>query len=222
MIAGDHPFFYLEPLFGRGGALFHFSRYVYTPDSLFDERETFHVRGTDITAQWLEEQFGALKRHQELAIHSKVLLDGRTAHIPMLDFATDHMGSEELDRVRAFLPDRVFSTSAFYSTGRSYHAYSTHLLGPKEWYALLGRALLINPRDDGQIVDARWVGHRLIAGYGSLRISNNSGQYRGMPKRVGIRTLTESRLVRSPEPADAGTPPGLYGLDSARDEPGDK
>lgn len=219
MIAGDHPFFYLEPLFGRRGAVFHFSRYVYTPDSLFDDRETLQVGGKEITAEWLEEQLGVLKRHQELAIHSKVLLDGRAAHIPMLDFARDHIGAEELHRVKAFLPDRVFSTSAFYTTGRSYHSYSTHLLGPKEWHEFLGRALLINPRDDSQIVDARWVGHRLIAGYCSLRFSNNSGQYMGMPRKIGIRTLVESKLVRSPEPPDIGTPSGVYALDSAGNEP---
>ncbi len=196
MFAGDHPFFFLEPLFGRSGAVFHFSRYVYTPDSLFDDRETFQMRGTDITSDWLEEQFGSLKHDQELAIHSNVLLDGRAVHIPMLDFAVGHIGPEELDRIRAFLPERIFLTSTFYSSGRSYHVYATSLLGPKEWYEFLGRALLINPRDGKQIVDARWVGHRLIAGYCSLRLSNRSGRYRGMPKRVGVRALAESRCVR--------------------------
>jgi hypothetical protein len=218
MIAGDHPFFYLESLFGRRRAVFHFSRYVYTPDSLFDDRETFQVPGVDISAGWLEEQFQALKRDQELAIHSKVLLDGRTAHIPMLDFAMDHLGPAELDRVRAFLPDRVFSTATYYTTGRSYHAYSTHLLGPREWYEFLGRALLINPRDGSPIIDARWVGHRLIAGYCSLRFSNNSGQYRGMPKKVGIRSLVEARSVRSSAPAHTDPLPGIYAMDSSHDE----
>jgi hypothetical protein len=218
MISGDHPFFFLEPLFGRSGAVFHFSRYVYTPDSLFDDRETFQMHGTAITVGWLEEQFASLKRHQELAIHSKVLLEGRTVHIPMLDFAVDRIGPEELDRIRAFLPERVFSTSTFYSSGRSYHAYATSLLGPKDWHVFLGRALLINPRDGEQIVDARWVGHRLIAGYCSLRLSNSSGQYRGMPKRVGIRALTESKFVRSPEPTDVGPRPSLYGLGAGWDD----
>jgi hypothetical protein len=111
----------------------------------------------------------------------------------MLDFAIDQIGPEELRRIRAFLPERVFLTSDFFSSGRSYHGYATSLLGPKQWHEFLGRALLINSRDSEQIVDARWVGHRLIAGYGSLRLSNSSGQYMGMPKRAGIRTLTERK-----------------------------
>jgi hypothetical protein len=202
MIADDHPFFFLEPLFAKEGAVFQFSRYIYAPDSLFDERELFEVIGSDVTVDWLEGQFGTLKPDQELAIHSKVVIDGRSVHIPMLDFATDHIRPEELYRVRTFLPERVFATSAFYHSGRSFHAYSMHLLGPRDWYSFLGRALLINPRDDRQIIDTRWVGHRLIAGYCSLRFSNNSGQYKGMPRKVSIRTFTESKPVAPLDPRD--------------------
>lgn len=195
MIANDHPFYFLEPLFVREGATFHFSRYVYTPDSLFDEREPLEVSGADLSVEWLENQLEDLKAGQELAIHSKVVIDNNTFHIPMLDFATAQIGPEQLHRVKTFLPKRVFVTSAFYHSGRSFHAYSTHLLGPKDWHAFLGRALLINPRDDRQIIDARWIGHRLIAGYCSLRFSNNSGQYRGMPRQVSIRALTENKAA---------------------------
>jgi hypothetical protein len=196
MIAEDHPFFFLEPLFARERAVFHFSRYVYTRDSLFDQREIIEVTGSELTVDWLEKQFANLKLDQELAIHSKVVIDGRAVHIPMLDFVTDHIGSEDLYRVRAFLPDRVFATSAFYHSGRS------HMLGPKDWYSFLGRALLINPSDDRSIVDTRWVGHRLIAGYCSLRLSNNSGQYKGMPRKVSIRTFTESKAIGPLDPRD--------------------
>lgn len=195
MITDDHPFFFLDPLFAREGAIFQFSRYVYTPDSLFDERELFEASGADLSVEWLENQLEELKPDQELAIHSKVVINKHTFHIPMLDFATDQIGPEQLQRVRMFLPKRVFATSAFYQSGRSFHAYSTHLLGPKDWHAFLGRALLINPRDGRQIIDARWIGHRLIAGYCSLRFSNNSGQYRGMPRQVSIRALTENKAT---------------------------
>jgi hypothetical protein len=193
MIADDHPFFFLESLFARRGAVFQFSRYVYTPDSLFDEREVFDVHGSDLSVEWLQRQIDQLNTDQELAFHSRVQIDGRTHHIPMLDFATDEIGPDQLYRARSFLPERVFATTAFYHSGRSYHAYSTHLLGPKDWHSFLGRVLLINPRDGNQIIDTRWIGHRLIAGYCSLRFSNNSGQYKGMPKRASIRTFMENR-----------------------------
>jgi hypothetical protein len=202
MIDLDHPFFFLEPLFAKEGATFHFSRYVYTPDSLFDERELLEVAGHELTVEWLESATKALGPSQELAIHSLVTIGGRKSHIPMIDFAAHRLGEDELGRIRAFLPSRVFKAASFYHSGRSFHAYSTNLLEPKEWYAFLGRILLINPSNGDQIVDARWVGHRLIAGYCSLRFSNNSRQYMGMPRKMGIRSLIEGKSSRLPEPHD--------------------
>jgi hypothetical protein len=192
MIPESHPYYFLERMFSREEAVFQFSKYVYTPDSLLDQREIFDVSGSSITVDWLEEQFAGLRDDQEIAIHSKVVIDGRTLHIPMLDFAADRIGPEQLYRIKTFLPDRVFATTEFYCSGRSFHAYSSHLLGPKDWQVFLGRSLLINPSNSRQIVDSRWIGHRLIAGYCSLRLSNNSRQYKGLPAKVGIRSFTES------------------------------
>ena len=203
MIDLEHPFFFLEPLFSERGAVFHFSRYVYTPDSLFDEREFLDVSGSDLTVEWLEDAVRELKVDQELAIHSNVTIDNRTWHIPMIDFAADRLATHKLDRVRAFLPPRVFTSMAFFYSGRSFHAYSSTLLSPKDWLGFLGRLLLINPKDGETIVDSRWVGHRLIAGYCSLRFSNNSHHYLGVPKKVGIRGLLESRTGSPVEALDS-------------------
>lgn len=189
MITDDHPIFFLQQLFDRESTVASFSRYVYTPDSLFDDRELFQVPGSEIGSGWLETEIGKLRPDQELAIHSNVTINGRTWHIPMLDFSTEQIGPDGLHRIRAFMPRQVFSATAFYSTGRSFHAYSTHLLAPKDWHTFLGRSLLINPKEGHAIVDTRWIGHRLIAGYCSLRFSNNSHQYLAMPRRVGIQSL---------------------------------
>jgi hypothetical protein len=202
MIGKDHPVYFLEPLFAREGALFHFSRYVYKPDSLLDDRELLTVAGSDLTIDWFEKQFESLEHDQELAIHSTVAMNGRALHIPMLDFATNHIGPMQLHRLQMFLPKRVFTNFAFYNSGRSFHAYSAHLLPPKDWYQFLGRALLVNPRDQAEIIDARWVGHRLIGGYCSLRLSNNSQQYKGMPKKVSIRALTEEQAIAPLDPRE--------------------
>lgn len=202
MITDDHPLYFLESLFEHAEAVFQFSRYIYTPDSLLDDREIFDVAGSDISPEWLEAEITSLRANQELAIHSNVRIGGRTVHIPMLDFATDHIGPEQLDRISAFLPRRVFLSSAFYHSGRSFHAYSTTLLGPKDWHSFLGRALLINPRDGESIIDARWIGHRLMAGYCSLRFSNNSHQYRGMPRKVTLQSFLSYSSTRDHEYQD--------------------
>lgn len=196
MIDKDHPFFFLERLFSIEKSIFHFSRYTYTPDSLFDDREHLSVTGADLTRGWVDAAIDSLEPDQELALHSKVAVDGRTQHIPMIDFSAAELCSEDLGRIRAYLPKSVFLSLGFYRSGRSFHAYSARLLGPKAWMQLMGRLLLINQRHRHEVVDTRWIGHRLIAGYCSLRFSSNTDQYLSMPRKVEIVTILKSKPPR--------------------------
>ncbi|WP_434735547.1 primase 1D-like protein [Candidatus Accumulibacter propinquus] len=185
MISQNHPFHFLSSLFRKEGATCEFSKYVYAPDSLLDEREIISVSSDDLTETWIESTLSSLRPDQELAIHSKVSMAGRNWHIPLIDFSLEKDFSHDVfDRMCRYLPKSVMLNMAVYSSGRSFHAYSTTLLTPKEWYVFMGRLLLINQRDVGDVIDTRWVGHRLIGGYGSLRWSNNSGQYLGLPTKV--------------------------------------
>lgn len=45
--------------------------------------------------------------------------------------------------------------------------------------------LLANPKNDKQVVDSRWVAHRLIAGYAALRWTSHQNQYLSVPALVG-------------------------------------
>lgn len=185
MISESHPIFFLSPLFSREETVFFFSKYTYCPDSLLDEREQMSVSGDDLTPEWVERVVSSLRSDQELAIHSNVRLSGRNYHIPMIDFSLEKgMSQNVFDRMSRYLPKTLMLNMAAFASGRSFHAYSTTLLSPREWYDFMGRVLLVNPRDGDSVVDTRWVGHRLIGGYGSLRWSNNSGQYLGLPSRV--------------------------------------
>ena len=65
----------------------------------------------------------------------------------------------------------------FSNSGRSFHAYSLRLISPKEWREFMGRLLLLNLPGRSSFIDSRWVGHRLVAGYASLRWTANSEQY---------------------------------------------
>lgn len=185
MITEDHPFHYLSSLFRQEDATFALSKYVYTPDSLMDEREILHVSGDELTQDWVEAIVASLRYDQELAFHSTVRMRGRNWHIPMIDFSLERGMSPELfDRMSCYLPKSVMLNMALYSSGRSYHAYSTTLLGLKDWHDFMGRLLLINPRNSDSIIDSRWIGHRLVGGFGSLRWSKNSEQYLTVPSRV--------------------------------------
>lgn len=185
MTFSNHPFNFLVPLFQKHDAEFTFSRYVYTPDSLFDEREIFSLRGDQITEDKIAKEIESLRNDQELAFHSTVRIGGKNLHIPMIDFSIeDPITATIFDRMSRYLPKALMLNMAIYASGRSFHAYSTTLLSPKEWHIYMGKLLLINPRDNKEIVDTRWIGHRLIGGFGSLRWSNSSGIYKGQPIRV--------------------------------------
>lgn len=187
MITECHPFHFLQQLFQKNEATFVFSKYTYTPDSLFDEREFLIFSGEELSEERINQEIRSLRPDQELALHSKVRINGKNLHIPMIDFSIEEtVNSEVFDRMSRYLPKALMLNMAVYASGRSFHAYSTTLLGPKEWFEFMGRLLLINPRNQADIVDSRWVGHRLIGGFGSLRWSNNSGQYLGLPSRIAF------------------------------------
>lgn len=187
MIGKGHPYRFLTYLLQKPSAIFHLSKYVYTADSLFDAREFISVRADEFTEDWVNREIASLAADQELAIHSTVIVSGRTWHIPMIDFAAEGgLSGEIVDRLRLFVPKPVALNMAVYESGRSFHAYSTSLLSPKEWLQFMGRLLLVNPRGTREFVDSRWVGHRLIGGFCALRWSNNSGLYLGEPTRINI------------------------------------
>jgi hypothetical protein len=187
MIAEDHPYFFLASLLAKENAIFHLSKYVYTSDTIFDEREYLSVASSELTVDWVNHAIASLRSDQELALHSRVTIKERTLHIPMIDFSLeDALDSRIIDRMRMFLPRDVMNSIAIFNSGRSFHAYSTTLISPKNWIELMGRLLLINPRNGNQIIDARWIGHRLIGGYSSLRWSNNTQLYADIPKRIAL------------------------------------
>lgn len=187
MITERHPFHFLKPLFKKNNAIFSLSKYVYTPDSLFDERECLVISGADFSETRINQEIVSLRSNQELALHSKVIIKGKTFHIPMIDFSIEELaGDDVFDRMSRYLPKSLMLNMAVYASGKSFHAYSTTLLGPKDWIEFMGRLLLVNPHNQPDIVDARWIGHRLIGGFGSLRWSNSSGLYFGLPSRVAF------------------------------------
>lgn len=90
-------------------------------------------------------------------------------HIPMMDFCCPKT-EESLERIKeamtGFLPgsDRVLLDS-----GQSYHFYGAGVLCPEEWQVFLGKCLLLTG-----LTDPRYIGHSLVAGYCTLRLTASS------------------------------------------------
>ena len=162
-----------------------FSQYKYEPQSPFDERYPFSISARSVNRCWLNKEIDRLKPGWDLAWHSVIRTSkGRTLHVPMIDFTTPRLKGDEMDLIRRMLNRRVTSHLILFSSGRSFHGYSTKLLRPKEWREFMGRLLLLNMPNRPPLIDARWVGHRIMAEYGSLRWSANSPHYIQVPRLV--------------------------------------
>lgn len=185
MISEEHPIYFISDIFRGMDAEIYFSRYNYVRDSLFDDREVFTVDSSVIGREWLDGELNRLEENQELAFHSMFLRKGRKYHVPMIDFSIKEWEKDYvISRMLRLIEKQVVTNMAVYDSGRSFHSYSKSILSPKEWSDFMGRLLLVNPAGEEEIIDSRWVGHRIIGGYSSLRLSNNTQQYVKMPSRI--------------------------------------
>lgn len=182
----SHPFLVANKLVERHSGLltFEFSRYRYVRHTLEDPRETFEVKGWELTEERVRRLFSSLGADEELAIHSRVHhpVFGEM-HIPMIDFVSSRQRLD-LSLLASYLGKDITDELFLFDSGRSVHAYSMRLISNVEWTPFMGTLLLLNLPKKSQIVDPRWVGHRLRAGYSALRWSFNSPNYLKWPKRI--------------------------------------
>lgn len=110
-----------------------------------------------------------------------VLLDGRSAHVPMMDFicTPSPQNAAMLCKLIGALGQ---GRGALLESGRSYHYYGFRLLTDQEWRIFLGKCLLMS-----SFADDRYIGHQLVDGYCVLRLS--SGKLKaGIPRVVAELT----------------------------------
>ncbi|MGZ3695654.1 MAG: primase 1D-like protein [Bdellovibrionota bacterium] len=182
----DHPSSLLPRLSLLGGVAFEFefSKYVYIPQSTRDDREYIRVKGVEAFAQQAS-LLGALNPDQELALHSRIFLASGVKHIPMLDLA-GKFSDLHRDSIAALMKEFTIKEFAVFDSGRSAHVYGIGLLSAERQIQFFARALLLNLPGKPDLVDSRWIGHRIYAGYGSLRWSCNTKQYLSTPKAIGL------------------------------------
>lgn len=159
----------------RKGVVFEFSKYIYKPQVLDDSRQVFSVNGEQLKNDRLKSHIDLLSAKEEIAIHSKLLINGRIQHIPMIDLACDlDVLAESYSILNALVFSKIKGNFFLYKSGNSAHVYGDRLIGISEWFRLQGLLLLCNLPGRPKIVDDRWIGHRIIARYSSLRLTCNS------------------------------------------------
>lgn len=168
----------------RKNVILNFSIYSHEPQSFNDRRKEFKVGFRELNENWLVSVISSLAPHQELSFHSVIEIDNERHHMPMIDLGGR---SNEIKNVCVIeeLSELWNINLDLYSSGRSYHAYGDRLLTGDQWVRFMGSLLLLNVPGKYKIVDTRWVGHRLMGGYSSLRWSNNTTQYKRYPTHLG-------------------------------------
>ena len=138
---------------------------------------TLRLTRKEITLQNLNKVVKKLAGKKVIAMTSNLKLfdTDKRFHIPMMDFDCE-ISCENLKEIERFL--RISNKKGLIlQSGRSYHYYGVELIPDREWLMLLGRFLLLM-----DYTDSRYIAHRLIDGYGSLRISEN--ERRLVPPKV--------------------------------------
>jgi hypothetical protein len=169
-----HPINFIESVLAEDRRIseVQLSVYRYHPHSLSDDCITHSVIARQLAATY-ERLSAQLDEDEDIAFDSLIKISGEAItkrHFALLDFqTTDASRVEQVSEL--LIAERHPPRAALVHSGRSYHLYMVELLSHADWVSFMGRILLLNDRDESPTVDDRWVGHRLIAGYGALRWS---------------------------------------------------
>ncbi len=197
MIAETHPYWHLRSVLERreGVAAVPFSYYSYRPQTVEDRRTCFVMPlERFLNADFVHRVMQEAGAGQELAVHSDVrMCDGRSLHLVMVDMSTS--ARAHLEKLRSFLGNNFFQRIARFASGRSFHGYGETLLDHNEWVKFMGLLLLANQPHLEPTVDPRWIGHRLMAGYASLRWTCSTSHYLSLPCSIDIGAKTSNGRV---------------------------
>lgn len=174
-----HPRIIVQSIINEYGSdlVFEFSHYLYKPQTIVDQRKLFTIDGKTLSNEtYVDRMLKNVPEGMELSLNSRVYLpNGTFKQIPMIDLSAPAAGI--LGRVIGVLPIEVADSMLWFESGRSHHGYGRYLIDHAEWIQLMGRLLLANLPNMPPIVDPRWIGHRLIAGYSALRWTRNTEYY---------------------------------------------
>src|SRR3989344_1656377 len=106
--------------------------------------------------------------HEALSVVSRVRTEYGYCHIPLLDMDLP-IAEASADEAEEVARGLGINSGAIVDSGKSYHFWGLDLLSENQWRTFMYRALLLDR------VDSRWIGHRLIDGHASLRISQKRG-----------------------------------------------
>lgn len=180
---------YLRKLVPDEDAYLNFKSYTYQKKSFNDECKEHITPLKMVDISWLENVSNSLMWNEELAITSIIDSGNGRFFIPMIDLSIkDLVRASSAPSINKFISYWDMDFFVF-NSGRSFHLYGNKLFSSDRlWIKFMSSLLLLNEPGQQQIIDSRWVGHRLMAGYSALRLTNKTNQYKRYPIFVGMLT----------------------------------
>lgn len=162
------------------------SMYKYCPQTVEDERIIQKVTPSCLRSVFLQLR-EKMSINEEIAFHSRLYIGSgwneQVMYLPFVDFKSE-LDDYALRKIAQVTRELECEEAYLVNSGRSFHLYALKLLTPDAWIRFMGRILLLNLPHKPELVDCRWVGHRLVAGYGALRWTKNTRQYIAEPRVV--------------------------------------
>lgn len=197
MIPESHPYWLVRSVVAQRDDVVAVpaSYYTYLPRTVADIRSEWLIPVEEfLNPELMHRYMEQTPDGHEMAVHSDIRLSSQErVHLVMVDMATS--SKAHLEKLRAFLGDNFFQKISWYGSGRSFHGYGESLLPEVNWVKFMGLLLLANLPKLEPTVDPRWIGHRLLAGYASLRWTKNTDHYLGLP--VSLAKAGHSHAFRS-------------------------
>lgn len=164
-----------------------FKRYTYIKSQFIDDFSEFMVPASIIDINWLQIQISQLSIHEEIAINSEILCGKRKLYLPLVDLSPKNINNKNFHDVISKLLNFWEMDFFVFDSGRSFHLYGARPFKTKSnWMRFTASLLLLNEPGKQTLIDTRWVGHRIMAGFSSLRLSNNTSQYKRYPIFIGM------------------------------------
>jgi hypothetical protein len=127
-------------------------------------------------------------QNYEIALSSRVFFGSEidhAMHIPMIDTKGPHKTG--LSSIESYLMHQIpdLRHLVWFKSGRSFHAYGTHLIDSSLWYVFMAKLVMLCARETSSLQpDQKWLAHRQSDSFACLRLTNRTNKFRHLPELV--------------------------------------
>jgi hypothetical protein len=182
-----HPIIFIEQYFKQipWVSYLELGIYTYVPQTNTDPNRIIIKTPPEKLSDTYHKMQQTLRNDEDIAFQSRIHTQRGVFQTLLVDFATSKLkyAQETAMQITSF-SKTPYALLVF--SGRSFHLYAFSFYMKTQWIQHMGQCLLLNKKNEEKIVDDRWIGYRLIQGYGSLRLTCNNKNYLTEPYVINI------------------------------------